>query len=231
MLITIRQDKDQSGTYTMVHAVRVVLICLALGGCASSGVFSSLSTLGGGGDTAKPVAVSNPAPAPAETGSSGSGLGGVWKNFSSAFSSGAQPVSQKTGDLNVQALDANAALRLINDYRSTKGLAPLSLDPQAAAAAEVLVKDMAKHDHMSHVGPNGQNVGQRLLAAGYSYGLAAENVGVGQPSAEEAIEGWKKSPANSRNMLLPGAKHVGIAYEYKPDTQHKTFWALVVAAP
>ncbi len=217
----------------MVHAIRVVLICLALGGCASSGVFSSLSTLGGsGGETAKPTAVSNPTPAAAETGSSGSGLSGVWKNFSSAFSSGAQPVSQKPGDKPfMPALDAGAALRLINDYRSTKGLAPLSLDPQAAAAAEVLAKDMAQHDHMSHVGPAGQNVGQRLLAAGYSYGLAAENVGVGQASAEEAVEGWKKSPANSRNMLLPGAKHIGIAYEYKPDSQHKTFWALVVAAP
>ncbi len=131
----------------------------------------------------------------------------------------------------MQALDASAALRLVNDYRSTKGLAPLSLDPQATAAAQVLVKDMAQHDRMSHAGPGGQNVGQRLLAAGYSYGLAAENVGVGQASAGDAIEGWKKSPANSRNMLLPGAKHIGIAYEYKPDTQHKTFWALVVAAP
>lgn len=215
----------------MVHAIRAVLICLALGGCASSGVFSSLSTLGGGSDSAKPAAAADPAPPPAAT-SSSSGLGGIWKNFSSTFSSGAQPVSQRPGDKpSGEALDASAALRLINDYRSTKGLPPLSLDPQATAAAQVLVKDMAQHDRMSHVGPGNQNVGQRLLAAGYSYGLAAENVGVGQPSAEEAIEGWKKSPANSRNMLLPGAKHVGIAYEYKPDTQHKTFWALVVAAP
>ncbi len=178
------------------------------------------------------AAAADTAPAPAGTGSSGSGLGGIWKNFSSAFSSGAQPVSQKPGDMPfTQAFDGSAALRLINDYRAAKSLPPLSLDPQATAAAEVLAKDMAQHDRMSHVGPGGQNVGQRLLAAGYSYGLAAENVGVGQASAEEAIEGWKKSPANSRNMLLPGAKHVGIAYEYKPDTQHKTFWALVVAAP
>ncbi len=216
----------------MAHAIRVVLICLALGGCASSGVFSSLSGLGGGGDTAKPAAAPAPAPAPAEASSSGSSLGGIWKNFSSAFSSGAQPVSQKTGDNSfIKPLDANEALRLINDYRSAKGLPPLSLDPKAAAAAEVLAKDMAKHDRMSHVGPGSQDVGKRLLAAGYSYGLAAENVGVGQASIEEAVEGWKKSPANSRNMLLSGAQHIGIAYEYKPDTQHKTFWALVVAAP
>jgi len=213
----------------MAHAVRVVLICLALGGCASSGVFSSLSSVGGGGgEAAKPAAAPDPAPAPAE-GGGGSSLGGIWKNFSSAFSSGAQPVSQKTGDKPfIKPLDASEALRLINDFRSTKGLPPLSLDPKAAAAAEVLAKDMAKHDRMS---TNTQDLGKRLLAAGYSYGLAAENASVGQASVEEAVEGWKKSPANSRNMLLPGAQHIGIAYEYKPDTQHKTFWALVVAAP
>jgi uncharacterized protein YkwD len=215
----------------MAHAIRAVLICLALAGCASTNVFSSLSTLGGGdGETAKPAPKSEPAPPPAAA-SSGSGFGSIWNNFSSTFSSGSQPVAQHPGDPNIQALDTAEALRLINDYRAAKSLPPLSLDLQATAAAEVLVKDMAKHDHMSHTGPGGQDVGRRLLAAGYSYGLAAENVGVGQSSVEEAFEGWKHSPANSRNMLLPGAKHIGIAYEYKADTQHKTFWALVIAAP
>ena len=90
---------------------------------------------------------------------------------------------------------------------------------------------MAKHDHMSHTGPNGQDVGKRLLAAGYYYSIASENVGVGQATVEETIDGWKASPANSRNMLLANAKHIGIACETKPDSQHKTFWVLVVAAP
>jgi uncharacterized protein YkwD len=56
-------------------------------------------------------------------------------------------------------------------------------------------------------------------------------VGVGQATVEETVDGWKSSPANSRNMLLAGARHIGIAYENKPDSQHKTFWVLVVAAP
>ena len=48
---------------------------------------------------------------------------------------------------------------------------------------------------------------------------------------EETVDGWKASPANSRNMLLANAKHIGIAYENRPDSQHKTFWVLVIAAP
>ncbi len=211
----------------MVRSIRMVLICAALGGCASAGSLPSLSSLGGSEGRDLP-----PKEAPAQetqsSESSSSGLGGIWSNFSSVFSSGAQPVASKPA---MGALDANEALRLVNDYRSKKGLRPVSLDPRASAAAQVLVQDMAKHDHMSHIGPRGQDVGKRLISAGYSYRVAAENVGVGQTSLSEMIDGWKKSPPHSRNMLLKEAKNIGIAYEYKPDTKYKTFWALVVAAP
>ncbi|MGO9473295.1 MAG: CAP domain-containing protein [Rhodomicrobium sp.] len=213
----------------MERTIRIVLICAALGGCASAGGLPSFSSIGGASEPDKPAtAAAATAPDSAQS-QSGSSLSGIWKNFSSAFTSGAQPVSQKPGEnIAARALDANEALRLINDYRASKHLAPLSLDPLATAAAENLVKEMAKHDRML---TNGQDLGKRLLAAGYSYGLAAENASVGQASITETVEGWKKTPANSRNMLLPKAKHIGIAYEYKADTTHKTFWALVVAAP
>jgi uncharacterized protein YkwD len=212
----------------MRRVVRIMLVCTALGGCASSGNLPSLSSIGGPSEPAKDAASKESAPASTANGSSG---GGIWSNFSSVFSSGAQPVSQKSENTAALAIDPNEALRLINEYRAQKHLNPLSLDPQATAAAAVLVKDMAKHDRMSHIGPEGQDVGKRLINAGYSYRVAAENVGVGQASLQETIESWKKSPPHSRNMLLPGAKHIGIAYEYKGDTKYKTFWTLVVTAP
>jgi uncharacterized protein YkwD len=213
----------------MGQAIRIMLICSALGGCASMST-PSLTSLGSPGEPeAQKSAKAPPAPAAAPAENS-SGLGGIWKNFSSTFSSGAQPVTQKPPPAPAQA-DANQALRLVNEFRAQKKLAPLSIDPQVTAAAEALAKDMAKHDRMSHIGPDGQDVGKRLIAAGYPFRIAAENVAVGQASVEETVEGWKKSGPNSRNILLAGAKHIGIAYEYKPDTKYKTFWTLVVAAP
>lgn len=212
----------------MGQTIRILLICATLSGCASAGAPSS-ANLGSPNEpqaekSATAASPSAPAAAPAE---SSSGLGSIWNNFSSAFSSGAQPIAQKP--VPVQP-DANEALRLINDFRAQKKLAPLSIDPQVTAAAEALAKDMANHDRMSHIGPDGQDVGKRLLAAGYPYRIAAENVAVGQASVGETIEAWEKSAPNSRNILLAGAKHAGIAYEYKPDTKYKTFWTLVVAA-
>jgi len=203
------------------------LLCGSLCGCATSGGLPSISTIGGTGEPEKPAKeTAQPAPAASQQ---SSGLGGIWSNFSSVFSSDTQPAVQKAPEK--PALDINEALRLVNEYRLAKGLRPLELDSRASAAAAIIAEDMAKHDHMSHVGPNGADMGKRLSMAGYSYHIAAENVGVGQATLNEIIEGWKKSPPHSRNMLLKEAKHLGIAYEYNPNTKYKNFWALVVAAP
>jgi uncharacterized protein YkwD len=90
---------------------------------------------------------------------------------------------------------------------------------------------MAGHDRLSHAGPAGADLRMRLKAAGYNYMLAAENVGAGQKSLAELIAQWKKDPSQSRTMLLPDAKEMGIAYQFRPDTNARTYWTLVVAAP
>ncbi len=212
----------------MGRAFRLLLLCAALGGCSTmTGGVSSLTSIGGGGSSDMPP--TKAAPAVSQTSSSG----GIWANFSSAFSSGEKPSPppQNPGDEAAASLDPNEALRLVNEYRASKGLPALSLDDHATAAAEILVKDMASHDHMSHVGPKGADLQKRLTMAGYHYRVAAENVGVGQRSFAQMIDGWKKSTPHSRNILLAEAKHMGIAYEYKPDTKYKTYWTLIVAGP
>lgn len=217
----------------MRRRICLLLLCGVLSGCASTGGLSSL-TGGLGSQDAPPqktAAAAPPEPAKGES----SGVSGIWSNFSSVFSSGEPPQSaaapkpQSTEP--PASIDPNEALSLINQYRTSHGVAALTLDRNATGAAEVLAKDMAKHDRMSHIGPNGADIGKRLTLSGYPYRVCAENVAVGQKSLAELVEGWKNSPPHSRNMLLAEAKHMGIAYEYKPDTKYKTFWTLVMAAP
>lgn len=210
----------------MRRAIALLLLCVALPGCSATTGLSSLTSIGGAPADAPPPP--KPAAAPEQSSSQSPGGNGIWANFSSAFSSGAQPPAPQN---ELVVVDPNVALRLVNDYRASKGLPALSLDSNATAAAEALAKDMAQHDRMSHVGPNGEDIGKRLSLAGYTYRVAAENVAVGQRSIADIIEGWKNSPPHSRNLLLPQAKHMGIAYVYKPDTKYKTYWTLVVAAP
>ncbi len=216
----------------MGRAIRLLLLCAALGGCSTmTGGLPSLTSIGGSSSSDMPP--QKVVPSPVTSSSQSSGGNGIWSNFSSAFSSGEQPAPapQKDADEMTASLDPNEALRLVNDYRASKGLPALSLDGHATAAAEILAKDMAQHDQMSHVGPNGADLQKRLTMAGYRFRVAAENVGVGQRSFLQMIEGWKQSAPHSRNMLLAEARHMGIAYEYKPDTKYKTYWTLVVAAP
>ncbi len=216
----------------MARLMFLFLLCASFSGCASVSSLSPMSSIGGGAAEPEKPAKTQTASAATSTSassSSSSSLGSIWDNFSSHFQSGAQPVSQKVDDK--PKIDVDQALRLINEYRAGKGLKPLTIDPLATAAAAALSEDMAKQDHMSHFGPNGADVGKRLKSAGYTYHLCAENVGAGQKTVAEIVDGWKKSPPHSRNMLLPEIKHMGLAYEYRPDAKYKTYWTLVLAAP
>jgi uncharacterized protein YkwD len=141
------------------------------------------------------------------------------------------PAAQPALSESKTEIDADEALRLVNDYRRARGLGPLRLDGSLNAAALALTRDMAGRDRLSHIGPDDADLRERLKAAGYNYMLAAENVGVGQRSLAELMAQWEKDPSQSRTMLLPDAKEMGIAYQYRPDTSSQTYWTLVVAAP
>jgi len=47
----------------------------------------------------------------------------------------------------------------------------------------------------------------------------------------QAFSGWRDSPPHRKNMLVPGATHIGIATAYAPGSKYKVFWALILAAP
>ena len=127
-------------------------------------------------------------------------------------------------------LDADLALKLINDYRASNGLKPLRLDPKLTVAAKMHSRDLAKTDRISHYGSDGSSPWDRVKRAGYTAKIAAENVGTGQASLQEVFKGWEQSPGHNRNLLLPGAKDMGIALIADPKTEFKTFWTLVVGS-
>jgi uncharacterized protein YkwD len=173
------------------------------------------------------VAKASPPSVSASVSLAQSGPGGAGENASIAPSPAAQPA------LSDQEMFSGASqvLQLVNDYRRSKGLTPLTFDNGLARAAAALAADMAKHDHVSHTGPNGADLTKRLKTAGYNFRLATENIGAGQSSLAELIESWKNDPSQSRNLLVPDATQMGLGYKYRPDTKYRTYWTLVIAAP
>jgi uncharacterized protein YkwD len=153
-----------------------------------------------------------------------SGLSGTREVASAATDSGVQTLSGEP------VFNPDEALLLVNNYRKSKGLQPLTLDNDLIVAASALAADMAENDRESHIGPNGANLSKRLKSAGYKFMLAAENVGVGQKSIAALIGEWKRDPTANRNFLIPDANQMGIAVRYRPDTKSGTYWTFVVAA-
>jgi uncharacterized protein YkwD len=88
---------------------------------------------------------------------------------------------------------------------------------------------MAARDKLDH------NVlrdfGSRLQSSGYNVKVGAENIGAGYHTLAQAFSGWRDSPPHRKNMLVPGATHIGIATAYAPQSKYKVFWALILAAP
>jgi len=124
-------------------------------------------------------------------------------------------------------LDTATAAAMISGYRTNNGLNSVTVDPELTKLAQAQANAMAARDKLDH------NVirdfGARVR--GYDARFAAENIGAGYHTLAEAFSGWRDSPPHRKNMLLPGATHIGIAAAYAPQSKYKVFWALILAAP
>jgi uncharacterized protein YkwD len=126
-------------------------------------------------------------------------------------------------------LDTAAAVSMFSGYRANNGLEPLTLDPELSRLAEAQAQAMAKRDKLDHDVIRPFNV--RLKAAGYKATTAGENIGAGYHTLAEAFSGWRDSPPHRSNMLLRGARRMGIAAVYAPKSKYKVYWSLILAAP
>ncbi|MGE3627965.1 MAG: CAP domain-containing protein [Hyphomicrobiales bacterium] len=142
-----------------------------------------------------------------------------------------QPAPGARAPVEQVRLDPEQARRMINEYRAGKGLGPLMLDERLTVAAKRHAVDMASLDRLDHKGSDGSDPWQRAREAGFRPRVAAENVGAGQRSLAEVMDGWRKSPGHDRNLLLRDATHMGIALEVNPRTRFGTFWTLVLGSP
>jgi hypothetical protein len=129
------------------------------------------------------------------------------------------------------AVDANAAARMLSDYRARHGLGPVKLDPMLNRIAADHALKMAEADKVSHVVRGEGSFARRLRSGGYDAALAAENVGGGYLSLEEAFAGWRKSKPHNKNMLKPDVTVMGIARADAAGSKYGAYWSLVLARP
>ncbi|MCK8515043.1 CAP domain-containing protein [Methylonatrum kenyense] len=96
-------------------------------------------------------------------------------------------------------------------------------------AARQHSRDMADSGELGHTGSRGEDLSDRIAAAGVSARAWAENVAAGQPDAQAAITSWLASSGHCRNLMTPEFEAYGAAVAHAEDGT--PFWTLILVAP
>jgi uncharacterized protein YkwD len=75
-----------------------------------------------------------------------------------------------------------------------------------------------------HNGSDGRTPFQRMVAAGYHYSVAAENIAAGQPNAAAVMAAWMASDGHALNILDCRFGEIGVGVVNKPGTPYVVYW-------
>ncbi len=107
----------------------------------------------------------------------------------------------------------------LNAFRAQHGLKRLAVSGVLSAKARAHAADMARRRSMDHDG--------FIARMGGVGPAAAENVGVGCPSADCVFKLWAESSGHRANMLMAGLTHYGLGSAAGADGRR--YWALELA--
>jgi hypothetical protein len=85
-------------------------------------------------------------------------------------------------------------INLTNEERAKYNLPPLTADERLSDAARRKVADMYANNYWAHVSPSGTKPWSFILAAGYNYLHAGENLARDFTNARTAMDAWMASP-------------------------------------
>jgi uncharacterized protein YkwD len=108
--------------------------------------------------------------------------------------------------------EESAVFALLNQQRTSYGLAALSCDLKAVAVARAYSEVMCQYGMLDHTGPDGSQPWDRLQAGGVFFASAGENIAMGYETPEDVTWGWMESPGHRDNMLSADWTSVGIGY-------------------
>ncbi|PJE97292.1 hypothetical protein CUT44_13680 [Streptomyces carminius] len=105
-------------------------------------------------------------------------------------------------------------LALVNEERKTAGCEPVTANARLTRAADDYSDVMAASGVMSHTGPDGSTMAERVEAAGYAWSNLGENIARGQPDAASVMDAWMKSPGHRANILNCAFEELGVGVHF-----------------
>jgi uncharacterized protein YkwD len=122
----------------------------------------------------------------------------------------------------LDAIGDNPAV-LISAFRHQHGEDSVVISAALTRIAQEQANAMAMRDSLDHnaLAPFSTRIGRS------GFNRAAENIAYGHADFVGTLEQWTNSAGHRANLLLPGAKWIGVA---RAQNGHRIYWAMVIGA-
>lgn len=127
------------------------------------------------------------------------------------------------------SMGSSSLLSYTNKERTSRSVGALAINSELSVAAQNKANDMATRDYWSHVTPDGKQPWSFIVAAGYEYQAAGENLAYGFSTSSETVTGWMNSPDHRANILNSSYSEVGFGIANAADYQGDGPQTIVVA--
>ena len=123
-----------------------------------------------------------------------------------------------------------AFVDLVNAYRGSLGIGPVTFNYELGAAAEYHSVDMATNNYFGHYSIDGTDPGTNIQNFGYTGFPYSENIAAGMSSAQEVLAAWQSSPEHNATMTDPRYTEIGIGRYYVEGSQYGWYWTATYGA-
>jgi hypothetical protein len=108
-------------------------------------------------------------------------------------------------------ITTNKLYELTNDVREKNGLSDLQYSDELAQAAQAKANDMFTHNYWAHYSPSGKTPWDFIIASGYNYEFAGENLAKNFLFSQGTVDAWMNSQSHRDNILKREYEEVGFA--------------------
>lgn len=123
--------------------------------------------------------------------------------------------------LGAQTLDPRDIITYVNEERLKRGAPALRVNPTLTKAAQMRADIILKYENFSHQDPFEHiQLDTILPLLHYTFAFASENIGMGDSSSKEFVNGFMHSPSHRDNLLNPKLTQTGVAIVTGPYKQY-----------
>ncbi|OAB41934.1 CAP domain-containing protein [Paenibacillus glacialis] len=138
-------------------------------------------------------------------------------------------ITKRVRKTRIRTRQANAyelqVFRLVNEERTSRGIAALTLNSTLTDLASLKSRDMRDNNYFGHTSPTYGTPGEMLNRFGVTWRAYGENIAAGQTTPEEVMRVWMNSPGHRANILDPRFTDIGVGYVTGTATsRYQTYW-------